>query len=191
MGDNDAGSPSAAKLGGLDVADHDHGAAGIDGRPEGDELAALDLLARARGADGAGVRVARGVAMAGEVLGTGQRAGLEHRTDLGRDHARHEVGVASERALADHGVGGVGKHVCHGGEVHVEADVSQVGSDGAADLGGISLVARVPDLCHVGKALDVEQARAGDACDELAALLVDGKKRRYARADLLARLTGV
>ena len=169
-----------------DMGGHHAGDARPHRRLERHELARAQALECMRKPRKIVVRVLVGIPVAREVLGACRDVLLQsgdHRcTERG-----HDLRIAGERAVADHGVREVRVDVDHGREVDVEARAAHLCAEPSADRAHV--VGRaLAELAHRRKRLE----SLGQPCDA-AAFLVDREEERTGRdrlelADERARL---
>ena len=143
-----------------EVAQHHRVRARFNARPEGDKLRAAQLVQGFIHVHRAVMTVGGGVPVAGEVLEGAGHAALVEAAHGGRHQLGGLVKVVAVGPVADDGVGPVGPHVGHRGEIHVEAAAAQVGGDGAGVFRGLirPLVLVVQHGAHVGGADGMHQA---------------------------------
>ena len=169
--DSDAGAPLGSSLGSARWPTMIAGHADVrgDGAHEGHQVDTVQARAREGQHRQAHVRVDGRATVAGEVLGHGHDAAALHALDVGRAETRHQRRVGAVGAIADDRVVGVGEHVEHRREVHVEAHPGQLTSLRGAALAGLQVTRVLAAEGLVGaRVVDV-----GDGLDR-SALLVDG-----------------
>ena len=115
--------------------------------------------------------------MTGEVLDTTGDASILQSLEIVGNHGRSHLRIIAEGTGADDDVVGVGVHVGHRGEIHVETVSLKICTYGVAALVGIGRIASVADGSHRLVLLHMEVRIVGDA-GHATALLVDAKQRR-------------
>ncbi len=162
---------------------HDRPRPGGDGGPERREFALAQQVHVGVDPRQRVVRVDRGVAVPGEVLGAGGDAGGLQPLDVGRGVPGDRPGLVAEGPHSDHRVGGVGVDVRGGRPVEVDAALGepppQFGGDPAGEVDVVDRAERVV----AGEGGPGADLQPGD----VAALLVDGDEDVLA---LLAQLRG-
>jgi len=161
------------------VGGHDRRDAGARCGREGNELHLLETLHGVRQARELEVRVAAGVAVSREVLGTGGHARVAETRRERHAERRDPLRLRTERALADHGVVRVRVDVEHRCKVEVDADGPELPPDHATVRPGELRIAVLPQRAKRRQRREaVAQAR------HVAAFLVDAHEQRARGAPL-------
>ena len=156
-----------------DVGHHEHVGARIHSSLEGDQLHVLDLLIALVHNGQAGVGVGGGIAVAGEVFGSGDHVGGVDALNHGNSIVCDFVGVIAEGTQTDDGVIGVVVHIHHRGEVGVDAQGAELAADdGAGPLGVLGVTGGAHG--HVAG-----QSAAGAQTVHNAALLVNADEHGH------------
>ena len=166
----------------LDVGGHHHLRARVNGGLEGQKLLGHQLVMGALHQRQTRVTVHGGVAVAGEVLQSGQDAAVLQALHEGHAVFAHIPGIVPEGAHADDRVGGVVVHVHHRRKVHVDAGQGHVLAVDSRHLAGVFRVAG-------GREGHGPHAAGGVAQPGVkAALLIHSDEHRKAAARTVRRL---
>lgn len=153
-----------------DVRAHHRTCARGDRGPERGEFAGVEHRQVGVDARQRVVRVDRGVAVPGEVLGAGRDARCLEAGDVGGRVPGHQVGVGAEGAYADHGVVRVRVHVRRRCPVEVHPARGQAAAELEGDVTCQHDIVHRPQRVIAGEGGTGAHLESGD----VAALLVDG-----------------
>ena len=168
-------------LGILDMGRHDHVRPGLDGRPEGDQLAGLQLLIGQVDQRKTGVAVGAGVAVAGKMLQRGHHALRVQPLQKGAPEGRDGLRIVGEGPDADHRIVRIVVHVHHRREIGVDPQQAHLLPEDGGHDPGVFGIARGPQR-HVAHALGAEADPV-----HVAALLVREKDLGQPAAGLVHR----